>query len=74
VTTAEERTSAVVKTDEFLLWLEKVPETPQLLQEIRDRARRLSRHYPDRSHIRLVAAALPIFWADPGASERHTSP
>ncbi|MGJ7580221.1 BPSL0761 family protein [Variovorax sp. RHLX14] len=74
MTTAEERTRAVVETERFLLWLENVPESPQLLQEIRERALRLSRHYPDCSHMRLVAAALPIFWAEPAGPERHTMP
>lgn len=77
MTTAEKRTRAVIDTGEFLLWLENVPNSPQLLQEIRERARRLSRHYPDRSHMRLVATALPIFWSDPAALEsttRHDKP
>lgn len=74
MTTAEERTRAVVETERFLLWLEHVPDSPQLLQEIRERARRLSRHYPDLSHMRLVATALPIFWAKPAGPEGHITP
>lgn len=74
MTTAEERTRAVVETERFLLWLEHVPDSPQVLQQIRERALRLSRHYPDRSHMRLVAAALPIFWSEPAGSQRQTPP
>ncbi|OXI92267.1 MULTISPECIES: BPSL0761 family protein [Burkholderia] len=63
MTTADERTNAVISTREFLQML--VAADSAASSEVRALALRLLRHYPLNVDIATSAAALPGIWAQP---------
>lgn len=65
MTTREERTRAVLDTQEFLCALTCPARTPNIPQDIREQARRLLRHYPLASDMELAAYALPQWFGIP---------
>lgn len=50
-----ERTNAVVWTEEFLLDLADPKKTPRIPKAIRERAKRMLRHYPTKYDMELIA-------------------
>ncbi|SFT95526.1 BPSL0761 family protein [Paraburkholderia aspalathi] len=68
MTTANERTNAVIATRAFLETL--AASHRDAGDEVRAAATRLVRHYPLNVDIAASAAALPGIWADPVA-RRH---
>lgn len=65
MTTPAERTRAVVDTLEMLKDLACSTRTPGIPEAIRERARRLLRHYPYASDMELAAMALPQWFGVP---------
>lgn len=65
MTTPDERTRAVVQTKEFLYELTVPRLTPGVPQPVREEARRLLRHFPDRGDMSLAARAVPIWFGFP---------
>lgn len=64
MTTAEERTRAVVGARDLLATLAD-GRGPYCADLVRTLALTLLRHYPSESDIDVSAAALPNLWADP---------
>ncbi|MCA8494021.1 BPSL0761 family protein [Burkholderia arboris] len=64
MTTADERTSAVISTREFLMMLAAADSVA--CDDLRAVALRLLRHYPLDIDIATSAMALPGIWAQPG--------
>lgn len=62
MTMPSERTRAVIQTREFLQILVAAEEVPE---HIKEEARRLLRHYPDNSNLRIVANVCPDWWGIP---------
>jgi hypothetical protein len=70
MTTARERTNAVVGTREFLRTLASSGNaTP--VGDVQRIAEQLLRHYPLDGDLAISAAALPSLWADPNRSTRR---
>lgn len=59
MTIPSERTRALIHTYELLERLQDRGETPRVPGWLREHARALLRHYPDRSSIQLAHLALP---------------
>jgi hypothetical protein len=59
-----ERTYSVLRARQLLIELETLPESANLAV-IRQRARAILRHFPERVHIHVSAAMAPSIWADP---------
>lgn len=57
MTMPSERTRAVLQTEEFLKDLCDSSKTPRVPAEIRNQARQLLRHYPNKMHLDLVEQA-----------------
>ena len=55
MTVPVERTNAVVWTQEFLYELLDPSKTPRVPKDIRERARRLLRHYPSKYEMEIIA-------------------
>ncbi len=64
MTTPGERTRAVQHTRDFLQGLMDSEATPGVPDAVREEARRLLRHYPLASDLRLAHLALPNWWGD----------
>lgn len=65
MTIPSERTRAVRLAGELLVALSDPKQTPGVPKQIRDRARRLLRHYPSQFDLDESARAAPnIWWAD----------
>ena len=60
MTTADERSRAVLQTRQFLEVLRTCEGVPE---SIRREAGRLLRHFPDAGHIRVAAVAFPHVWS-----------
>lgn len=65
MTTAYERTNAVVETREFLRTLASSGNAAPA-GNVQPMAERLLRHYPLDVDLAVSAAALPGLWAEPG--------
>ncbi|CAE6872682.1 BPSL0761 family protein [Paraburkholderia domus] len=72
MTTAHERTNAVVGTREFLQTIALSGNT-SAAGDVQQIAERLLRHYPLDVDLAVSAAALPSLWAEPDTSMRHGS-
>jgi hypothetical protein len=74
MTTAEERTRAVVGARDLLATLAS-GRGPYCADLVRTLAMTLLRHYPSKADIDMSAVALPSLWADPAkiASRRERS-
>jgi hypothetical protein len=59
MTTASERTRAVLATREFL---EEMAKDEAISKSVRARACGLLRHYPSTSHLDVSSAAFPHIW------------
>lgn len=59
MTTASERTRAVLMTRALL---EELSQSPDYSQSLREQAAGLLRHYPSARHIDIAAAAFPDIW------------
>ena len=59
-----ERRHAVINTEQFLLDLCSPRITPRVPREIRDRARRLLKHYPHKFDMDLAAESAPDVFGD----------
>lgn len=55
MTVPVERTNAVIYTERFLLDLTDSKKTPRVPKEIRQRARSLLRHYPNKFYMDQIA-------------------
>lgn len=69
MTTPAERTRAVLQTQAFLQELTDPSLTPNLPSAIREEARRLLRHYPTRSAMRIANLACPNFFGPTEADQ-----
>lgn len=65
MTTPHERTRAVIETRAFLEELQDTSMHAELPEAIRLEARRLLRHYPSNSDMRLVGLILPLHFSEP---------
>lgn len=65
MTTPDERTLAVLHTRDFLEALASSDGQPGVPDEVREEARRLLRHYPDVTDLRLASTALPLKFGSP---------
>lgn len=75
MTTPAERTRAVLSTEEFLAELLDPRKTPRVPSALRERARRLLRHYPTAFELASAACAekargLPIRFFDDETADR----
>ncbi|WP_429344544.1 BPSL0761 family protein [Paraburkholderia sp. GAS42] len=61
-----ERTASVLRARDLLTELSTVPDDADL-EVLRERARRLLRHYPEFLHLQSSSAMAPEIWGDPGA-------
>lgn len=68
MTTAEERTRAVLKTREFLTTLATPPRTSDVPEAVRQCADTLLRHYLGVRDIRLAHGAISNWFGPPTAS------
>jgi len=62
VTIPAERTRAVLAGEDFLVDLLTPAKTPRVPKAIRERARRVLRHYPGRINMKLTAQRCPEIW------------
>ncbi len=67
MTTPDERTRAVLHTRDFLEALVSPDGQPGVPAEVREEARRLLRHYPDVTDLRLASIALPLKFGPPAS-------
>ncbi|MBK4737327.1 BPSL0761 family protein [Noviherbaspirillum pedocola] len=65
MTTANERTQAVLDTREFLIALAHPRSESDVPKEIRGRAEILLRHYPSTGDMQIVGLACPIWYGMP---------
>jgi len=70
MTTPDERTRAVLHTRDFLEALRDSGMQPGVPDEVREQARRLLRHYPDVTDLRLASTALPLKFGPPTSDAR----
>jgi hypothetical protein len=59
MTTPFERTRAIIETRELLEMLFDPVQTPGVPEVVREYARKLLRHYPNRANVQLAHLALP---------------
>lgn len=71
MTTPDERTRAVLHTRDFLEALLNSAMQPGVPDEVRAEARRLLRHYPDVSDLRLASTALPLKFGSPASDSEQ---
>ncbi len=64
MTTPYERTRALLESRAFLRELMSPADLPHVPAEVRERARRLLRHYPDAMDLQLAHLALPMLFAE----------
>ena len=62
MTLPDERTRAIVKARNFLYDLTDPKKTPRIPKAVRERARRILKHYPWDSYLDMTAEALPDVW------------
>jgi hypothetical protein len=62
MTLPDERTRAIVKARNFLYDLIDPKKTPRIPKAVRERARRILKHYPWDSYLDMTAEALPDVW------------
>lgn len=65
MTTPSERTRAVVWARELLDELQSSQRWPDIPDELRDRARRIRRHYPEHWALVQLNGQLPETWGAP---------
>jgi hypothetical protein len=68
MTIPAERTRAVLKARKFLTAL-ATAQHDMSVDELRQQARALLRHYPEPIHLRLSAAMASDIWADPDEAQ-----
>jgi hypothetical protein len=66
MTTPYERTRAVLGARQLLQKLAVAPEDANL-ENFREHARTLLRHFPEAFHLWLSSKAMPDIWSDPDA-------
>ncbi|REE17129.1 hypothetical protein B0G71_0067 [Paraburkholderia sp. BL27I4N3] len=64
MTMPHERTRSVLRTRELLQMLASGSDVPDM-DELRDRALSLLRHFPDKMHFAWSAQVLPAVWGNP---------
>jgi hypothetical protein len=62
MTLPDERTRAIVNARNFLYDLIDPKKTPRIPKAVRERARRILKHYPWDSYLDMTAEALPDVW------------
>lgn len=62
MTMPDERTRAILQTNDFLVELLSAEQTPGVPETVRREARRLLRHYPGLMELDLAHRALPAFF------------
>jgi hypothetical protein len=65
MTTPDERTRAVLKTQQLLLDLANPARTPDVPEAVRQRAETLLRHYPEFADMAIAHNACPRWYGPP---------
>jgi hypothetical protein len=65
MTLPDERTRAIVNARNFLYDLIDPKKTPRVPKTVRERARRILKHYPWNLHLAIAAAVMPDVWGKP---------
>lgn len=65
MTLPDERTRAVLYARQFLRDLLDPKATPRVPRAVRERARRLLKHFPSSFDLRQSAKELPRVWSEP---------
>jgi hypothetical protein len=63
MTLPDERTRATVNARNFLYDLIDPKKTPRVPKAVRERARRILKHYPWNLHLDIAAAVMPDVWS-----------